>query len=228
MADVDTDANVSVVCHHCGHPTSLTRPDINIRASSVPDALGCASRLAPSQAAAVNETVSATVEDISELDREVSRLQEAIKELQRKRIASQCFVHDLKSLFNPIARLPAEVLSQIFQQCVIVPWLERALNLDDPFDKTPLMVASVSRYWRNAALSTPRLWSALSLILRPKHAKRHMEIASLWLSRSKTSRISLHIETHGNIRDAMPKLTQLFASQSHRWRHIYFKLPFPM
>ncbi|KZP01907.1 hypothetical protein FIBSPDRAFT_809134, partial [Athelia psychrophila] len=117
MVDVDADENVSVICHHCGHPTSLTRPDINIRASSVPNVLGCASRLAPSQVAAVNETVSATLEDITELDREISRLQGAIKELQRKRAASQSFVHDLKSLFNPVARLPAEVLSHIFQQC---------------------------------------------------------------------------------------------------------------
>ncbi|KZP22697.1 hypothetical protein FIBSPDRAFT_689049, partial [Athelia psychrophila] len=105
-----------------------------------------------SQAAAVNETVSTTLEDISELDREISRLQGAIKELQRKRAASQCFVHDLKSLFNPVARLPAEVLSQIFSSVLF------ALHLDDPFDKTPLIIASVSRYWRSAALNTPRLW----------------------------------------------------------------------
>ncbi|KZP27289.1 hypothetical protein FIBSPDRAFT_689773, partial [Athelia psychrophila] len=100
--------------------------------------------------------------DISELNHDITRLQRAIEELLRKRTALQCFENDHKSHFNHVARFPAEVLSQIYQ-CIVVPWSEGSLY--GRFDKTPLMVASVNRHWRNVALSTPRLWSAVALTL---------------------------------------------------------------
>lgn len=222
MADV-----ISVVCHHCDRSTPLTRPDINIRASSIPDTLGCTG-LSPSQATAVDETVTATLADISELDLTISRLNAATTELERKRKALQCFIDGHKSLLNPVTRLPAEVLSQIFQQCIIVKWLEKGLHPYQPFDSTPLTIASVSRHWRNIALSTPRLWSALSLTLRPKDAKRHISLVSMWFSRSGNTPLSIHLQTYSNIRDIMRKLMKIFTSKFATWRHIHFKLPLPM
>ncbi|KZP27316.1 hypothetical protein FIBSPDRAFT_818473, partial [Athelia psychrophila] len=201
MADVDANGTIYVVCHHCNRSTPLTRPDIDIRASSIPDTLGCTG-LTPSQAAAVNETVAATLADISELVLAISRLKAATKELERKRTTLECFINNHKSLLNPVTRLPAEVLSQIFQQCIIVNWLEKGFHLYHRFDSTPLMIAGVSRHWRNVALSTPRLWSALSLTLRPKHAKQHITLASMWLSRAGNSPLSIHLQTHSNIRDS--------------------------
>lgn len=176
MADIDPDATVSVVCHHCDRSISLTRPDINIRASSIPDTLGCTA-LTPSQAAAVYETVSTTAADISELNHDITRLQRAIEELLRKRTALQCFANDHKSLFNLVARFPAEVLSQIFQ-CIVVPWLEGSLY--GRFDKTPLMVASVNWHWtlEECRFEHPKTVVA-ALIFHTKHARPQCGIASL-------------------------------------------------
>ncbi|KZP31858.1 hypothetical protein FIBSPDRAFT_723772, partial [Athelia psychrophila] len=195
MADVDANVEICIVCHHCDQSTSLTRPDINVRASSIPHTLGCAG-LAPSQVAVVNEIVSATLADIWELDLDILRLQVATRELERKRKALQCFMDNHNSLLNPVTHLPVEVLSQIFQHCIVVNWLEKGLHTCQPLDQTPLMIASVSRHWRNVALGTPRLWSALSLTLRPKQVKRYMELASMWLSRSGQSPLSIHLTTH--------------------------------
>lgn len=162
----------SPVCYHCKH--SLTRPDIEIRAPSIPDTLGC-NGLAMSQAAIVEEIVTATMANISELNREISQLEMAMQELQRKKISLQKFANNYKSLFVPVTRLPVNVISKIFQQSVIVPWLDIAWNITEcACDKTPLAIASVCRQWRNVALSTPWLWSTLSLLLRPQsHQKLH-------------------------------------------------------
>ncbi|KZP10521.1 hypothetical protein FIBSPDRAFT_838361, partial [Athelia psychrophila] len=119
---------------------------------------GCGG-LAPSQTALVNETVTATLADISELDREISRFRAAIEELGLKRTALQSFADAQKSLLSPVSRLPAEVLSQIFQQCVIVPWTDIRWDRYYPSNiRPPMAIASVSRPWRDVALSTPRLW----------------------------------------------------------------------
>ncbi|KZP10520.1 hypothetical protein FIBSPDRAFT_717320, partial [Athelia psychrophila] len=146
-----------------------------------------------SQAALVKGTVAETLADISELDREISRFRAAIAELELKRATLQSFANFHKALLNPVSRLPAEVLSQIFQQCVIVPWTDTARDAKYyPGDnKTPMAIASVGRQWRDVALSTPRLWSAISLVLRPKHAKQHIALASMWLSRAGNSPLSI-------------------------------------
>ena len=216
MADANTD--VSTACYHCHH--SLTRPDIELRASSIPATLGC-NGLAPSQIAADNETVCATQADISELDSAIGRLRAATKELEDKQ----------KALLNPITRLPAEVLSQIFQQCVIVTWLGRTTESFNKYldlDKTPLRLAGVSRHWRNVALNSPRLWSNFSLLLRPKDTKRHIELATMWFSRSGNSPLSIHLTTLSEYRDPMRKLMRIFASNCGKWRYIYLRLPLPM
>ncbi|KZP02265.1 hypothetical protein FIBSPDRAFT_808865, partial [Athelia psychrophila] len=180
----DTNVTTGTVCYHCNQ--SLTRPDINIRTSPIHTIFGCGG-LAPSQATLVNEVVTATLVDISELDREISRFRAAIEELELKRTALQSFANTQKFLLNPISRLPAEVLSHIFQLCVVVSWTDPDIRRDGHYyadRKTPMAISSVSRPWRDVALSTPRLWSEFSLVLRPKDAKQHIALASMWLSRS--------------------------------------------
>lgn len=228
MTDRDAHATISVVCPHCDQPMSLERPDIKLRPSSAPVMLGCRG-LAPSEVAAVNDTVFATLSDISELDREITRFQAAIKEIQSKRTSLQSFVNEHINLLNPTTHLPTEVLSRIFQHCVIVPWLGEALPalVVCQLDTTPLKVASVCRQWRNVALNTPQLWSSFSLRLLPDRTSRYIELASIWFSRSRNSPLSIRLVTY-NHRNPMQQLMQVIASTCGRWRHVYFKLTLPV
>lgn len=117
-----THATVSVVCLYCDQPMSLARPDIKLHPSPISETLGCRC-LAPSNVAAVNDTISATLSDISELDHAITRSQAATKELQSKQTSLQSSVQNRMNLLNPIAHLPTEVLARIFEHCVIVPCL---------------------------------------------------------------------------------------------------------
>ncbi|KAF7967165.1 hypothetical protein HWV62_35644 [Athelia sp. TMB] len=190
--------------------------------------IGCHGLL-PAQAAAVQETITVTLLDISALDQDVQRLKAALKELNSKRTALRSFANSHKSLLSPVARLPVEVLLQIFQQCIAVPWLVgEKTPYGSSLDKTPLMIASVNRQWRKVALSTPKLWASFNLELRPKDMKRHVELANMWLSRSGHSLLSIHLSSRKDFRDPMRKLMQIFASHSERWRNIYLMLPLPL
>ncbi|KZP03899.1 hypothetical protein FIBSPDRAFT_968599 [Athelia psychrophila] len=134
------------------------------------------------------DTVAATLADIRELDREILRFEAATEELRSKRTTLQSFANNHKSHLPPVTRLPVEALSQIFQQGAFASWLgSNSTSRKDDYDsdkaaavyecdKTPLIIASVSRQRRNVALSTLRLWSVISLVLRPKHTKRYIEL----------------------------------------------------
>ncbi|KAF7974213.1 hypothetical protein HWV62_13187 [Athelia sp. TMB] len=227
MAHVDVTETLSIVCYHCNQSTSLTRPDVNIRASSIPDVLG-SNGLLPDQAVAVQGTLAATLLDISSLDRDVLRLEAALKELKRKRAALLSFADSHRTFLNPVSRLPVEVLSHIFQQCITVCWLSAAKAYPETsLDRTPLMIASVNRQWRQVALNTPRLWASFSMEIRPKDTKRLKNLAILWLSRSGDSLLYIRLSSLAWFRDPMQKLIQIFAAQSKRWRNVYFKLPLP-
>lgn len=64
--------------------------------------------------------MTTTIADMSELDLTISQLKAATTELKLKRTALQRFVTDQKTFLKPVHSLPAEVLSQIFQRCIIV------------------------------------------------------------------------------------------------------------
>lgn len=76
-------------------------------------------------------------------------------------------------VYSPIARLPVELLSEIFSLCVLAsddaeelsegpassrPPVVQAENLP-----TTLLLASVSRRWRNVALHQANLWSNICI-----------------------------------------------------------------
>lgn len=227
MASESTPAALSTICGKCGH--SLTRPDIKLRISPVPTLLGKNYHLSTPQADIVRSTISATLADVSQLDDEILRLQAALKELKHKRQGLQSYVNDHKVLVAPMLRFPSEVLSEIFRQCIVVDWLDGIPEYaSTSFDKTPLICASICSQWRNVALITPRLWSSITLTPRPKHIKRHVNLAQLWFSRSRHSPLSISLQTPSDYRNNMRQLMDVFTSKSDCWRNVRLVLPLPM
>ncbi|KAG8742675.1 hypothetical protein FRC10_001031 [Ceratobasidium sp. 414] len=119
-------------------------------------------------------------EALSSLDRRLSALHEFIPlgvEEELPRLHSEgdqlyLAIADLKKLRNnsvtlaPINHLPAEILASVFTFAVddsesLYP---RPENAPQRVDFTTVL-ASVSYYWRQVALSTPALWSYINLVL---------------------------------------------------------------
>ncbi|KAF8149035.1 hypothetical protein B0H34DRAFT_802561 [Crassisporium funariophilum] len=126
-----------------------------------------------------------------------------------------------------ITTLPYEILSHIF---VIYTFEDEKFNPRVPFlhpDKSngPLHICSISRQWRQIALTTPILWSSIFVGHHPD-----LRLVKLWLERSRSYPLTFRLEPEPR-RDKTPedlRFTEaafsLFSTQLHRWRSISLHL----
>lgn len=91
----------------------------------------------------------------------------------------------LQSLFAPIRRLPPEILVEIFRN-YLSPVLDHPTIQLSP---TPRTLGSICSFWRTTTLSSPILWTHVSILgegdsyMEPDVTARHAEGARLWMDR---------------------------------------------
>ncbi|KDQ61993.1 hypothetical protein JAAARDRAFT_107454, partial [Jaapia argillacea MUCL 33604] len=105
------------------------------------------------------ELSKAQKEDV-DLGGDISALQAQIRVLQNKREHVQSRCANTMSLFAPIRRLLPEVLSDIFKHLVIS---DSRKFRDYRHYSLPIHLTHICPYWRWLAISTPTLWSWISL-----------------------------------------------------------------
>ncbi|KAF9259828.1 hypothetical protein L218DRAFT_873721, partial [Marasmius fiardii PR-910] len=123
----------------------------------------------------------------------IERLQDLdkrIAQLQAERELIQTFVDNHCAILSPSRRLPADIWSLIFVQCL--PPSEFAVSA---ITEAPLLLTGICRSWREIALSTPGLWNSLhfNVPVKPVKAKdgwytakiqARMDGIMMWLDRS--------------------------------------------
>ncbi|KDQ17439.1 hypothetical protein BOTBODRAFT_172479 [Botryobasidium botryosum FD-172 SS1] len=129
----------------------------------------------------------------------------AIEAYIHKEIAAhqQC-----RNLRAPIHRLPTEIISLIFQ--FIEPDYFRTTSDANTRKNAPLNVSSVSRRWRQVALSTPEIWSKIDM--------RSTSLAALFIERSKRAPLDVAV-------DQEPKMMALVLPHIDRWRALRAIIP---
>lgn len=188
--------------------------------------LGGNYKLSKHQVDNVRETIAITLARTSEIDNEISRMEEALEILRGKREDLRTCESFHRDLVAPVRCLPSEILCEIFDHCITTQsWVN-----DDPLaqkdisprlDKTPLLLASVCRYWRGTMLVIPKLWSSISLNFQLQHLKTDVSLVGLWLARAKDWPLSINLE--GGLRPAYAEVQAIMAevaSRSDRWRNI--------
>ncbi|KAF8149066.1 hypothetical protein B0H34DRAFT_194059 [Crassisporium funariophilum] len=130
------------------------------------------------------------------------------------------------SASSGITTLPYEILSHIF---VIYTFEDEKVDPRFPFlvpekSNGPLHICSISRQWRQIALTTPILWSSIFVCQHPD-----LRLVKLWLERSRSHPLTLHLEPKKDF-DETPEdfrfteaVFSLFSTQLHRWRSISFR-----
>jgi len=116
---------------------------------------------------------------------------------------------------SPISSLPFEVLSSIFEAG---RHLSASATSLCPFE---VLVSHVTKYWRDVALNTPRLWTRLRL-----HCGRASTInkANIYLLRSNDLLLDLHLEKIVLHRWHVPgiiQFQQIYNRHLHRWRSLH-------
>ncbi|KAJ7434095.1 hypothetical protein B0H11DRAFT_740370 [Mycena galericulata] len=156
---------------------------------------------------------------LSNLDAHILALEKDLAMALRQR---QILQTELDNLYRyPILDLPTEIISEIFIQ-----FLPTAPNRPLPHGfRSPALLTQLCRSWRNIALATPSLWSALYLKLRNPSSFQ------TWLARSRDLSLSISLDTGSEYMESPFQPEQLtpfvdeLASHSLRWRGIQLFMP---
>ncbi|KAF8891938.1 hypothetical protein CPB84DRAFT_1683195, partial [Gymnopilus junonius] len=155
--------------------------------------------------------MAAPLQELRAIDQKIADLQALLALLEDKREGIYGSLQRFIIVMSPIRRLPDDVLSEIFYQCL-------------PTDRPPILGASdaptllmrVCKRWRSVVLSSPRLWAQLSISFSGEDSiyglpgswqfdadgkewqqraestlNRRLEIITEWLARSGTCPLSL-------------------------------------
>ncbi|TDL28973.1 hypothetical protein BD410DRAFT_255057 [Rickenella mellea] len=114
-------------------------------------------------------------------------------------------------------RLPADILIEIFTQCLPKSHMLRPSDRDGP-----LVLTWVCQSWRSTALYCPALWNALSVMQKKAFTPPQAKILDTWINRSGSSLLSIQIHhCDGPCRDG--KAARHILSHHFRLRalHLY-------
>ncbi|KIM85837.1 hypothetical protein PILCRDRAFT_817078 [Piloderma croceum F 1598] len=202
------------LCSKCG---ALTENTYNVYLSPPSDMLNSNTVFSAAQTSRFSKMVSDIEADLSRLDGEMSQLQMAMDHLVTERQKLEMSLDEYRSLVAPIRRMPPEMLCEMFMHCLV--------DGSNSFDVTraPLHLTFVCSKWRRVAISTPRLWSYISL----DYAPSTMELLQTWLLRSGSSPLTLVFESEEDDDEEVIAGSSYFDTiipHSHRWRDVTFAL----
>ncbi|KAJ7641646.1 hypothetical protein FB45DRAFT_900678, partial [Roridomyces roridus] len=145
--------------------------------------------------------------DVQELQAQIDKVckdiefqKQALRNLERSKSVLQ---RQLNTLRDPIARLPVEVSSEIFLQC-LPPRPELGVH------RVPMLFLHVCNTWTDIALSDPALWA--TMYIDPKLCTDGFEQASeRWLQRAGVQ--PLHLSTIATIDARIADLLWRYSSR---------------
>jgi hypothetical protein len=140
-------------------------------------------------------------------------------------------VLNTNTLVSPIQRLPYEILSDIFILSIPDNLQEGWRSKTHNFQCAVMLPGSICRHWRDVALSTPRLWSSISLQLDHSTVDAHVKLTQVWLSRSGKHPLSLQLDGRWyGFHDpfAIHPVLGVITPHAERWQHVDFEMSYAM
>ncbi|KAF7314718.1 F-box domain-containing protein [Mycena kentingensis (nom. inval.)] len=155
-----------------------------------------------SECARIRAFLTTSREDALRHKAEVVRLRGLLDEAALKHDAACAELAAHKALISPMRRMPDDVLRAVFLHT-----LPKTRNVVLGPKEGPLLLSLVCRRWRDVALSTPRLWASLHIVIPTTSATANalQSVVGAWLSR--TGAVPLSMSTR----------VSRTRAQRHRW-----------
>ncbi|KAJ7449980.1 hypothetical protein B0H11DRAFT_2289356 [Mycena galericulata] len=109
---------------------------------------------------------------IDKISTDIERQKEVLQDLERSKSVAQ---RQLNAIRDPVARLPLEISSEIFIQCLPLLPEPGAHNI-------PMLLLNICNTWTDLALSTPALWDSIRVV--SPRAEGFPELLRIWLQRA--------------------------------------------
>ncbi|KAG2141900.1 hypothetical protein DEU56DRAFT_270201 [Suillus clintonianus] len=134
----------------------------------------------------LNAIITERQQELDTVLHEISDLQTLMDRLVEKKVKIVESINLHKRLRSALWRLPAEVLSHIFVNCLPEDkYLLPALNL------APILLTRICRRWREVAVGTPSLWCRLRLEVESGDWQKRAFCYESWLKRTIECPLSL-------------------------------------
>ncbi|KAJ7108419.1 hypothetical protein C8R43DRAFT_186446 [Mycena crocata] len=154
---------------------------------------------------------------IAEIDAQVWDLQESIRLLQTQRKVLQ---DRLDAYRYPVLTLPNEITSEIFIRFLppypTCPPMKRGLS--------PFFLTHICHTWRNVALTTPTLWRAIRMVVRPVSPEKvdtQTDLVESWLSRSGSCLLSIQLDASPAwAPEVQLRYIQSLSAHCSRWQYV--------
>ncbi|KAJ7655852.1 hypothetical protein DFH06DRAFT_1201038 [Mycena polygramma] len=131
---------------------------------------------------------------------------------------------------SPFLLLPPEIVSEIFVKFLPeYPVFPPNFGLLSPF-----LLCGICRLWRQIALSTPALWSAIWIDAGhdyrdfKKQAAERLQLAKTWLTRSGHSPLSLRLTGVFTHTEFLRQLVETVVAHCERWERVHLVVPFAL
>ncbi|KAK7031596.1 ABC protein [Favolaschia claudopus] len=211
---------VSSVCSKCG--TLLSSPatsslDLSVDPGSRQYMLMHSNEPpGDSEKAFIRSNVSRADERMACVDEEISSLRQRLKQLEEERVCVDEYRTRNKAILLPLRWMPAELLAEIFL-CTPkshLPFLPYATDI-------PWVASHVSRGWRAVSLSTPSLWSPITIDYgRGYHPDSPLQLEAQ-IQRAHPLGLRIHFFGRmGPKPDHQIQMLELLLEHSSRWQEL--------
>jgi hypothetical protein len=123
-----------------------------------------------------------------------------------------------KFLISSVRRIPPEIWGAIFLQCLS----QGSFSVPD-VSKAPLLFGRVCGFWRRISVSTPALWSTLSVDFTTRSWASSESLIRTWLSRSGACPLSLSVH-NGEDESRYDQIMSLFGPHSAQYRTLTLRM----
>jgi hypothetical protein len=157
--------------------------------------------------------------ELLRIEEETERLLKQLR-LQRRQVQDTIGTH--RAILSPLRRVPPEILSDIFVQC-----LPRTQYIGPMRHQAPLLLGQICRRWRQVAFSTPQLWSSISITVTGCDVAPAFGTLEAWFSRSMLLPLSFCLQASHPIAspDLIRSILQIAFKHVHRWRAVQLTFP---
>lgn len=181
--------------------------------------------------ASASTPLAHTERQIAQLNAEVARAQRRLAHLLGQRDDMQSSLTHLRTTsITPINRLPAELLSEVFLHCLPDDGDARPTARE-----APVVLTQICAQWREVALSTPQLWSSLTIHLpinisgqQPSSQNIEIGIRAMlgeWLPRAGQCGLSLTLNCPRLDVSTTNALVDCLFATSRQWQRLDLTIP---
>ena len=180
---------------------------------------------AASDVSAIHGEISIAESSLFDLNHQIGLATAILDDLRLKQTQEEQRLKMLKGVLHPIRRIPPELLAAIFSLTLPHHWVEsssvyyRSYN----YRKAVLLPGQICGFWRDISLTTPQIWSKITLNLTEKTYQSEINLVNTWLSRAGEQPLFIQIfhPNPANTRGiSNPVIPSTLVASCSRWSYL--------